>query len=252
MVLGIIWNSSVLSFGIDWENICIKWFCIIKIGRIDSWSRHRMFCWNIYRHIVEYACLSLMARSSRREYTCLPMIARSTVQGWWHGNNGSVSSWGGATVIVGSPIPNSRWSSDLNSDRRSAQKRRSNLRRWIWAPRTNNRRILYNCEEDKAEYYPLTSRYARSRNNPGRWSQRTRGERLEFRWLAHWRSQRSVVWELAIREVAKQSWSLELEDTWRAIGISLTWTLEESKEYDTRTRDMRSLEMIWTVRSPKL
>jgi hypothetical protein len=34
-------------------------------------------------------------------------------------------------MIVGSPIPNSRWSSDLNSDRRSVQKRRTNLRCWI-------------------------------------------------------------------------------------------------------------------------
>jgi hypothetical protein len=53
-----------------------------------------------------------------------------------------------------------------------------------------------------------------------------------------------VVWELAIREVAKQSWPLEPEDTWRAIGISLTWTLEESKECDTGTRDMRSRDEI--------
>jgi hypothetical protein len=69
--------------------------------------------------------------------------------------------------------------------------------------------------------------------------------------FAHWRSQRSVVWKLVIREVAKQSWPLEPEDTWRAIGISLTCTLEESKGYDTGTRDMRSREMIWTVGSPK-
>jgi hypothetical protein len=47
-----------------------------------------------------------------------------------------------------------------------------------------------------------------------------------------------MVWELAIHEVAKQSWPLKPEDTWRAIIISLTCSLEESKEYDRGTRDM--------------
>jgi hypothetical protein len=52
--------------------------------------------------------------------------------------------------------------------------------------------------------------------------------------------QRSVVWKLAIREVAKQSWSLEPEDTWRAIGISLT---EGSKEGGALTSKVLKCEI---------
>jgi hypothetical protein len=53
-----------------------------------------------------------------------------------------------------------------------------------------------------------------------------------------------VVWELTICEVTKCSGPLEPEETWRAIGIFLTCTLEKSKERDTGTHDMRSCEMI--------
>jgi hypothetical protein len=42
-------------------------------------------------------------------------------------------------------------------------------------------------------------------NNPDRWSHRTHGNRLEFHLLAHWRSQRSMEWELAIYKIMKRS-----------------------------------------------
>jgi hypothetical protein len=41
--------------------------------------------------------------------------------------------------------------------------------------------------------------------------------------------------------------AVEPEDTWRAIGISLTCTLEESKERGVETRDTRSHETILVV-----
>jgi hypothetical protein len=46
-----------------------------------------------------------------------------------------------------------------------------------------------------------------------------------------------------------ESGPLELEDTWRAIGISLTWELEESKVRVGGTCEMRIREIIWVVGS---
>jgi hypothetical protein len=45
---------------------------------------------------------------------------------------------------------------------------------------------------------------------------------------------------------------LEREGTWWQIGILLTCTLEESKEYDTRAQNMWSHEMIWIIGSPRI
>jgi hypothetical protein len=48
-------------------------------------------------------------------------------------------------------------------------------------------------------------------------------------------------------DVTKQSWPLEPKNTWRAIEISLTCTLEESKEHGVEACDTRSREIILVV-----
>jgi hypothetical protein len=92
-------------------------------------------------------------KSSEGSKVAEPLTLRNSSK-----SGGCVSSGGGATVVVGSPIPNTRWSSDQSPDRRSAQRRILDLIRRIRVRRTSNRWIQYNCEEDNGQEPSSNSR----------------------------------------------------------------------------------------------